>query len=311
MSLARLIRVGWPALVVVACVGFALAAFDWSAIWRGLARMDLPALLLPATALVLVAMAARALRWVAVTGLPFRPRILWDAHCYIAVAIAAASATPMQIGEMLKLRFAQRASGLLIARSGLAFAMERVADLVAILCLLAIGLAGRGGGEEAAVAAALAGLGLLYAMPGIARRLVRIGSLPAPVAGFLAPLLEARLSQRRFAVLITCTAVKWASVVALWQVPLDAAGAAITVTDTALLVAGVTLAGVVSLVPGSIGVAEVSTRAMLVWFGVDVATAETAAIALRLLTLIVIAAGLAHTAPMILASRTRRAAEPR
>ena len=56
----------------------------------------------------------------------------------------------------------------------------------------------------------------------------------------------------------------------------------------------VTISVTVSLVPGGIGVAEVSTRALLLWLGVEPSLADAGAVLLRLLTPLVIAIGLLH-----------------
>ena len=193
---------------------------------------------------------------------------------------------------------------MLLARSGFAYAMERVADLVAVVTLLAAGLAAHGGGAVSAAIAALSGLAALCLMPAAARHLAGARYVPPAVTRVLSPLAEVRVSGSRFAIFLLCTAAKWASVIVLWSVPLETVGVCISLADTALLVAGITLAGIVSLVPGAIGVAEVSTRVLLTWMGVEPSPAEAAAIALRLLSLVLIAVGLLHALPMFRRRRT-------
>lgn len=299
----RAFRVLWPVALVITCVTIVLLEFDWTAIGARLAAMDIPRFLLLTGAITLFACVMRGLRWTAIAGLPFNARTMWDAQCYVAVSVAAASATPMQVGEALKLHFARRSSGMLLARSGFAYAMERVADLVAVITLLAVGLAAHGGGVVPAAMAALSGLAVLCLMPTAARHLAGARYVPAAVTRVLAPLAGVRISGPRFALFLLCTAGKWASVIVLWRVPLEAVGVNLSVADTALLIAGITLAGIASLVPGAIGVAEVSTRVMLTWMGVEPGPAEAAAIALRLLTLVLIAVGLLHALPMLLRRR--------
>lgn len=299
----RTLRVLWPVALVIACVTIVLLGFDWRAVGARLATMDVSRFLLLTGAITLFACVMRGLRWVAIAGLPFRARVMWEAQCYVAVSVAAASATPMQVGEALKLHFARRSSGMLLARSGFAYAMERVADLVAVITLLAIGLAAHGGGEVLAAIAALGGLGALCLMPATARHLAGARYVPLAVTRILAPLAEVRVSAPRFALFLACTAAKWASVILLWSVPLEMVGVRISLADTALLVSGITLAGIASLVPGAIGVAEVSTRVLLTWMGVEPGPAEAAAIALRLLTLVLIIVGLLHAVPMLLRRR--------
>jgi uncharacterized membrane protein YbhN (UPF0104 family) len=299
----RTLRVLWPIALVTTCVTIVLFGFDWTAVGARLATVDALPFLLLTGAITFFAFVMRGLRWVALAGLPFTAGAIWDAQCYVAVSVAAASATPMQAGEALKLHFARRSSGMLLARSGFAFAMERVADLVAVVTLLAVGLAAHGGGVVPATIAALIGLAALCLMPAAARHLAGARYVPPVATRVLVPLAEVRVSGPRFAIFLLCTAAKWASVIVLWRVPLEAAGVRISLADTALLVAGTTLAGIVSLVPGAIGVAEVSTRVLLTWMGIEPGPAEAAAIALRLLSLVLIAIGLLHALPMFLRRR--------
>jgi uncharacterized membrane protein YbhN (UPF0104 family) len=300
----RAFRVLWPIALVTTCVTIVLLGFDWTAVSARLATVDAFRFLLLTGAITLFACVMRGLRWVAITGLPFNARAIWEAHCYVAVSVAAASATPMQVGEALKLYFARRTSGMLLARSGFAYAMERVADLVAIVTLLAVGLAAHSGGVVPAAIAALSGLAVLCLMPVAARYLAAARHVPLVATRHLSPLAEVRVSGLRLAIFLICTAAKWSSVIILWRVPLETVGVRISLADTALLVAGVTLAGVASLVPGGIGVAEVSTRALLTWMGVEPGPAEAAAIALRLLSVVLIAVGLLHGLAMVLRRRT-------
>jgi uncharacterized membrane protein YbhN (UPF0104 family) len=288
-----LARRAWPGAVAALCIAYAVFAFDWSAVAQGLLSMDFGLLLFVGVPLEFCMFAVRGLRWVAVTGLPLRVGTVWRAHCYVAVAVAAATATPMQIGEAVKIKFAERDAGLRVARSGLAYAMERVADIAALAAMLAVGLAANGAVPWPAAAAAAAAVAGLPAMPSIARRLAA-APLPARVRDALAPVAETRLPAWRLALLLACTVVKWAGVGSLWWVTLVAVGVRIDPAETALLVAIVTFAGNLSLVPGGLGVSEVSTRAVLVWYGVEPAAAETAAVALRLLSPLVMVLGAAH-----------------
>jgi uncharacterized membrane protein YbhN (UPF0104 family) len=68
-----------------------------------------------------------------------------------------------------------------------------------------------------------------------------------------------------------------------------------------LLVAVVTTITTLSMVPGGIGVAEVSSRAILISFGVPPVSAEAAAIGIRLLSPLMIALGLLHLPALMLA----------
>jgi hypothetical protein len=294
-----MLRRSWPALLGLAACGLALLLFDWPMVGRALLGFDVAGFLLVAVPVTLVMFAARTLRWVAVAGLSFRPAALWRAHVQTALAIATAAATPLQAGEALKMKLARDATGAGWATLGAAFALERVADVAALLALGAIGLGlGAASGAWLALAAALAVAGVMAA-PALLRWLAPRPWLPARFSGVLAPLAAYRPSAARMAVLGACTVVKWFCVTLLWQAVFAGAGVALGLGACALAVALVTFAVTASMVPGGIGVAELSTRAVLLWSGVPPGLADAAAVLLRLLTPLVVAIGLLHALALL------------
>ncbi|TCR69994.1 lysylphosphatidylglycerol synthase transmembrane domain-containing protein [Bosea sp. BK604] len=295
----------WPYVLAALCCGVALYAFDWRAVGSVIGRADWAALGLSAVPILLIIFGLGTVRWLAVTGQPVRFANVVDIYLYIAVVIAVASQTPMQLGESLKIKFARR-SHVTFTTSTMGFLLERIVDLVMVFWLAALGLAWRGDfGALAGIAAGCALLGT-FALPALLRFIAwrfadtRIGNL-------LRALSKDALPPSRFAVLIACTAGKWLLVAALWRAAIQSVGIGIDFPTSMCLVSVVTVVATLSMVPGGLGVSELSIRALLISFGKEPFQAEAAAIAVRLLTPVMIGLGLIHLPILMLLRRIQPA----
>lgn len=283
----------WPILLCIAACGWAAVSFDWRMVAGTFTRFDVQHFLVVCVPVGFAVFVVRSLRWAAVTGTPFTPAALWRTHIQTAVAIATAAATPLQAGEAVKLKFAHDSTGADYASLSGAFAMERLADISVLLGLGALGFGlQRASGAWLLAAALLLSVAVL-AMPAGLRWLSR-WKLPTNLQLKLQPLADYRQTPARLFVLGVCTVLKWLGVTLLWQATFAAAGISIPLNECAITVVLVTLSVTISLVPGGIGVAEVSTRAVLVWLGVEPGLAEGGAIMLRLLLPLILAIGLLH-----------------
>jgi len=283
-----------PLLIGFAACTWALLMFNWSSIGVALLQFDYFHFLVVGIPLGLFVFLVRTLRWVAVAGLSFRPSALWRAHVQTAIAIATAAATPLQAGEVLKLKMARDDTGAGWAELGAAFALERMADVATLFAIGALAFGLRGTSSFWLVVASLVVALLVALAPAGLRSLARL-RLPARIGVALAPLSASRPSPARMAVLGLCTVAKWWGVVVLWQAVFLSAGISLSLADCGMAVVLVTISVTISLVPGGIGVAEVSTQAVLLWLGVEPGLADAGAIMLRLLTPLVIGIGMLHT----------------
>lgn len=282
-----------PLLIGLAACTWALLIFDWRMVGAAFLRFDIVHFLAVGIPVGFLVFAVRSLRWVAVAGLSFRPAALWRAHVQTAIAIATAAATPLQAGEALKLKMARDDTGAGWAALGAAFALERMADVATLFALGALGFGLRGASGFWLAVASLAAALLVALAPAGLRSLASL-PLPARVTVALAPLAAYRPSPGRMAILGLCTVAKWWGVVVLWQAVFHSAGISLSLADCGMAVVLVTISVTISLVPGGIGVAEVSTRAVLLWLGVEPGLADAGAVMLRLLTPLVIGIGMLH-----------------
>ncbi|MEI6159143.1 MAG: lysylphosphatidylglycerol synthase domain-containing protein [Roseococcus sp.] len=292
-SPAGLARRFWPVLICSVACSWALFVFDWRMVGAALLRFDITLFLSICVPLGVLLFSVRSLRWAAVAGMRFDAPTLWRTHVQTALALATAAATPLQAGEALKLKFARDTTGQDYASLGGAFALERLTDAAVLLGMGAIGFGLAGASGMWLLTASLL-LALAVGFAPLALRRLAGARLSPHLSSALAPLAQYRPALWRMLVLGTCTVTKWVIVVLMWQTTFLAAGITLGAPETALVVVLVTISVTVSLVPGGIGVAEVSTRALLLWLGVEPSLADAGAVLLRLLTPLVIAIGLLH-----------------
>jgi hypothetical protein len=291
----------WPVVVGALACGYALLAFDWPAVGRALHRFDtgrFVAIGVPCTVVLLV---ARSVRWVAVAGLDGPWRTLLRLHGQTSLAIAIAATTPLQAGELVKLKLARQETGAGWSELGAAFALERVADVFALLMLGAIGFWGVAS-DRLLLAAGVAVL--LVAASVYALR--RISVLPDAIrlAPWLAQVAAYRVPPARMAMFVGGTATKWVCVLLTWQALFAACGIELTAGQCALLLSVVSLAVTASLVPGGLGVSEVSTKAVLTWMSVEPGLADAGAVLLRLMLPLVVAVALVNSLPLLAVRRS-------
>jgi len=99
---------------------------------------------------------------------------------------------------------------------------------------------------------------------------------------------------RTLFLVIAVSCLSWASVAISWQIFLYAGLIKIDFVQAFALMSVVALVSILSLVPGGLGISEVSTAQVLQVLGFTTANAQAGAIVLRFYSLVAIALGLAH-----------------
>ncbi len=283
----------WPMLLGGGVLAWIALTVDWLQL-REVMRSVRAWPLLPVLALLaLGTYCACAVRWMAINRLPWRGRVLRDVYLYVTVAIALGMATPMQMGEALKLKYA-RDAGLSFKASVTSLALERVIDLAAIAALVGAGILHWTTGSRALAAAALAVPSLVILLPRLGRRWTL--HCP-PFAAKLGPPLPAS----GVAVVLAATYVKWGVTLAAWLTLLAAVDVALTIWQGMLLLGMTAVAAILSMVPAGLGVQEVSAMALLEAMGFPGWQAEAGALVLRLMLPVMLAIGCAH---LLLLSRS-------
>jgi uncharacterized protein (TIRG00374 family) len=205
--------------------------------------------------------------------------------------------TPGKLGEVFKSYLLRRINGTPVARSAPIVLAERLTDGLAMLLLMALGLTLYPPARlifVALVVATAAGI-LVLQFRGLSLALINAVAR-VPVGAKLAPRLLTIYESTRelldWRVLLISTLISFVSwgfeCIAFYYVlvGLGVAGTPLLLLQATFIFAASTLFGLVSFLPGGLGVSEVSSVGLLVSLvGVSVATATTATILIRFCTL--------------------------
>ena len=254
-------------------------------------------------ALVLLGYGLRFLRWrLLLAALGQRPP--WRADARLWMGSYAFTATPGKSGEAVRTLLLRQECGTPLPSSLAALLAERLSDGTAVLLLLLLNLplvlrwlpagAARPGAMPLPlllILAALMACGLLLSRAGVRQRLKRLlrRLLPRSLAGGSTDTLAAFRRLLRPAPLLAATligALAWSleglSLALLLQAmgsPLAQAGGAVVAHTAAGLL------GAISMLPGGLGSTEAGTVGLLALQGVPLASATTATLLIRLMTL--------------------------
>lgn len=282
----RLLRTSAIALITVTCVIFTIRLFDWRMVIQALSRMHVSIFVLSSVPVIIGMFAVRGVRWLIVLGLSFNRRRLWQSFCANGVASGLASLTPFQLGEIVKIRMIPDHHGSAWRMGVPALFVERILDLAGVM---GIGLSGLMLHLELAWSAAFAML--LPVWTGFA--LCVLAPLLRYAPHRFEPFVALLYRRSGIAAASILTVLLWLLYAALWWIAVSAISVSLDFGQIALLLGSVMLAVVASMTPGGLGVAELGSHGILLWLGKSHADADAAAIALRLLTpLLVLSGGL-------------------
>lgn len=283
----------WPFLAALAACAFIFYEFDWPNMLAMLPELPLGWLLLVLSTGALFVFAICAARWIAISQLPWLPSVMLRVHCYVSLSIVASLVTPFQLGELIKIRFAQK-TGLKLGNSAFNVALERILDLMTIAAMGVAGLLYLRTGLSLPSIVVLIGVFLAgLAVPSIlsafanSRGDTKFGNRARALVGPPLPF-------QSLLIVGTMTVLKWGLTLATWMLTLELANVDLTIWQGSFLVGAVTAISIISMIPGGLGVQELSVRAILISIGIEPLQAETAALALRLFTPIMVLVGVAH-----------------
>ncbi|MCA2371565.1 flippase-like domain-containing protein [Agrobacterium genomosp. 3 str. CIP 111-78] len=283
----------WPVLVALIACSVVLYQFDWRNMLVLLPTLPVGWLLLVMASGTILVFATSAARWIAINQLSWEARTIKRVYCYVALAMAASLVTPFQLGELLKIRFAQE-SGLKLGNSAVNLALERIADLFTICALGVAGLIYIQTGFFSLAIATLFSITLF----GIFTPLMLQGFIAwlgdTSFGSRLKSLAGPPLPLRNLVLVGVMTFLKWGLTLALWMLIIRLANVDISFWQGSFLLGAVAAISILSMIPGGIGVQEFSVRTMLVGMGIEPLHAETAAIVLRFLTPVMVLIAAAH-----------------
>jgi glycosyltransferase 2 family protein len=282
------------AAVVLLGSGFYLTLyFDWAGIWAVLRRVHWLPLGLVILAVQLLYLYVRTLRWLVLIRTANPDARFRDLYLANAILVSFAIVTPAQLGEVLKVEALKRRRILTRTEALGLLVVERVLDLAVLVGL----------GLSSTVALSIDG-----PLPGRAQSIIAGLGAGAAVAAALVSVLLGRarrralrkrlglvgLSTRALVLAGGLSILSWLLIAFAWRILLTAIELPLDPAEALALLTWTTLGGVVSFVPGALGVAEVISAQMLERFGAVPLQAATGAVMLRLYSLAILAIGLFH-----------------
>jgi len=281
------------ATVFALCFRYVLMSFRWNEVLGIVKGARLAWLVGAGSASIIAYWLVRAARWFTILrNLGIRVGFT-ELYICSAASLGIATVTPLQTGEMLKVELLRRRGGLARSAGYGSFAVERVVDLFTIVSAAAVCiLSGVGFGISRSTAVLTCGLSALLLLAGVLVLLkIRAGG---KVGEFLRDARKCLAGRATFPVVMALTFAAWALVVLGWQISLHSIGIDIGFLKSLTLMTVVTLAGILSLVPGGLGVAEVGTTRVLMGFGQPSALAQAGAVTIRCYAILVVLLGLVH-----------------
>ncbi len=251
--------------------------FDWKLVGIAVARMHLGMFVSAGLTLIGSIFVVRGLRWLVVLGLPLDGRHFWQSFCANGAASGLASLTPFQIGEIIKIRMIPDHHGSAWRMGVSAFFVERALDLTGVVGIGSCGFALHRGMTWTATASLLLPLWGSLA-------LCVIAPLGRHLPGRLQPYIQLLHYRSRIIGTGIFTVMLWLLYAGLWWTAVRAINVQLDFSQISLMLGGVMLAVVATMSPGGLGVAELGSRGIMLWLGKSYADADAAAIALRLLT---------------------------
>jgi len=285
-------------LILLVCVVATIRLFDWHMVMLALRHMH-PGILLGGGVPVLLAIfALRGWRWLVVLGIAPNRQRYWHSFCANGAAAGLASLTPFQLGEIVKIRLIPDHHGSAWRLGVSAFFVERVLDLGGMFGVGLCGMTLHAGWTRLGPVALL-----LPLLGGLVLSLLSKHSQRLPPR--LQPYTEALRHVRHIVAASLLTIAIWMLYACLWWVAARAMNLQLSFSQTTLLLGGVMLAIVASMTPGGLGVSELGSRGIMLWLGASVTDADATAIAVRLLTPLIVLAGLACLWPLLRLVRPR------
>lgn len=277
--------------------------FQWLEILRVLCNVNPFWLLLAALSIPLYWL-TRTLRWMLLLNSMNVLAPFADLYMCSAVCLGLATVTPVQSGEILKVEMVRGRGNLGRAAGYGSFLVERVADLAAVVLIAVLGLLWM----PQLVAYRQVFLALsLTVLIAIVLGVLLLGNvtLPGRTAKLQSEIRKCAKHKRTLFALGGLTFLGWGPVAMGWYTSLLSLHIAVSYVDVAVIMSFVALAGVLSFLPGAVGVSEAGISFFLLEMGHAAPQAQAGAMIVRFYGIIVLALAAVH---WVIWMRVRRSA---
>lgn len=275
------------------CTYYMVFYFQWSVIFQLLTQVDLKLFLGAGVGTILLYWLIRTMRWFVLLKAVDIHIDFYRLYLVGAVSMAFTIVTPLQSGEALKVELLKKVGALDRVPGYGIFMTEKILDLIVVLLMAILSLLFGvsnfldKGTMFAAVAVLLICFMVFFVM------IQRISPNNA-VGRFFQPFNQCIRSPKVLASVVLLTFGGWFFVVLGWYISLRSISISLTLLETAALTAITTLIGILSLIPGALGISEVSSSSFLVYLKQDVPIAQAGALIIRLYGGMILILGFAH-----------------
>ncbi len=277
--------IGAAALVYIA------VTFQWAEIWKVLRQADLPVFLAGSSLAVIFYWLLRSFRWAILIKnngieIPFI-----KVYFYTVLSAGFSIITPFQSGEAFKIELLHKYGGR--RATGYAdFILERWLDLIVVLILAFISLtAGFNLGVSLWIFYALIFGFILSSIAAVSFIILARGAKIEFLRGWL---IDKWNRKGMIFGLFLLTLASWSVVATGWQIALRSLSINLDFIQSAALLSLTTLIGILSFVPGGVGVSEISVTTILTKAGYDSVLAQSGAIAVRGFTVLIVFLAVLH-----------------
>lgn len=208
-----------------------------------------------------------------------------------SISVALAILTPLQSGEALKIELLKKAGHLERIPGYGIFFTERILDLI-IVILIAIssimfGLSKILNKEIILIAATIILICIIIFLT-----IIRHVSSDNIIGRFLQPFNQCVRNGKVLATVVLLTIGGWSFVILGWYASLRSISISVNFLDTAAMTAITTLIGILSLIPWSLGINEVSISSFLAYYIQDTTLAQAGALIIRVYGILTLLMGI-------------------
>lgn len=275
------------------CAYYMVCYFQWLAIFQIMTQVDLKLFLGAGVGTTLLFWLMRTIRWFVLLKAADIHIDFYYLYLAGAVSMAFTIVTPLNSGEVLKVELLKKVGALNRVTGYGIFITERILDLIVVLMMALLSLLfGISKFLDKATMVAVVAV-LLLCFTGFFVMIQHI-SPTNPVGRFFQPFIQCIRNVKVLASVVLLTIGGWFLVVLGWYVSLRSVSISLTVLETVALAAITNLISILSLIPGALGVGEVSVATFLVYLKVDIPLAQAGALIIRLYGVMALILGFAH-----------------
>ena len=285
---------------------YIVRSFQWHEIGGVLKKIKLEYFLIGGCLSILSYWLARALRWnVLLKSLHIKIPLI-DIYLCTAFTLSLSIFTPIQSGEMLKVELMKK-HGLIERLPGYgSFLVERVMDLGVVAFLALCGTLLYGG---LAINISVVAFLLLVLMVALVLIILLLHKFPGLLKAKLIMVYQLMrgsfISPKVFTKVLLLTFVGWCLTAIGWQMCLYSLSIDLGTFRAIALTSVVTLIGILSFIPGAVGISEAGTASLLIYFGHGVPSAQAGALILRSYSLLIVFLGAIHLAVWLFVKKVR------